>query len=151
MLSKVKKVISDWLGGTVPNLFVPEPKNIWLHSSLPFGQGVEIFSAIRMRKKYYRLADCLDGAGLAGYNLSGDGRVTSLLLFRSHPARRRGNRPTGQTRPVQVGRIEENFSLFPCPIPEKGNSRSENAEFSFRFCGKPLDKTQAEERLIISR
>jgi hypothetical protein len=95
-----------------------------------------------MRKKYYRLADCLDGAGLAGYNLSGDGRVASLLLFRSHPARRRGNRPTGQARPVQVGRVEENFSLFPCPIPKKGNSRSENAEFFFRFCGKPLDKTQ---------
>lgn len=48
----------------------------------------------------------------------------------------------GQARPVQVGRIEENFSLFPCPIPEKGNSRSENTEFSFRFCGKPIDKTQ---------
>jgi hypothetical protein len=101
-----------------------------------------------MRKKYYRLADCLDGACLAGYNLSGDGRVTCLLLFRSHPARRRGNRPTGQARPVQVGRIEENFSLFPCPIPEKGNSRSENTEFSFRFCGKPIDKTHERTELV---
>ena len=106
MLSKVNKVISDWLGGTVPILFVPEPKNVWLHSSLPFGQGVEIFSAIRMRKKYYSLTDCLDGLCSAGYNQSGDGRADSLFLFRSHPARRRGHRLTGRTCSVQVGRVE---------------------------------------------
>ena len=104
MLSKVNKVISDWLGGTVPILFVPEPKNVWLHSSLPFGQGVEIFSAIRMREKYYSLADCLDGLCSAGYNQSGDGRGPCFLLFRSHPARRRGYGPAGRTCSVQVGR-----------------------------------------------
>ena len=74
MLSKVNPVVSDWLGKTAPNLFVPEPKNVWLHSSLPFVQGVEIFSAIRMREKYYSLHDCLDGLCSAGYNHSGDGR-----------------------------------------------------------------------------
>ena len=82
----------------------PGAENVWLHSSLPFGQGVEIFSAIRMRKKYYSLADCLDGSCSAGYNQSGDGREDCLLLLRSHPARRRGFGPAGRTCPVQVGR-----------------------------------------------
>ena len=57
-----------------PSLFVPEPKNVESHSSLPFGEGVEIFFAIRMRKKYYPFSDCLDRTCSAGYNQSGDGR-----------------------------------------------------------------------------
>ncbi len=104
MLSKVNPVVSDWLGKTAPNLFVPEPKNVWLHSSLPFVQGVEIFSAIRMREKYYSLHDCLDGLCSAGYNQSGDGRADCLLLFRSHPARRRDYGRAGRACSVQVGR-----------------------------------------------
>ena len=85
----------------------PGAENVWLHSSLPFGQGVEIFFAIRMRKKYYSLADCLDGLCSAGYNHSGDGREDCLLLFRSHPARRRGYDSAGRTCSVQVGRDGE--------------------------------------------
>ena len=65
-------------------------------SSLPFSRTVEIFSAIRMRKKYYRPDDCLDRAWMAGYNPSGDGRATRHSFFRPHPARRRGDFPTGQ-------------------------------------------------------
>ena len=85
----------------------PGAENVWLHSSLPFGQGVEIFFAIRMRKKYYSLADCLDGLCSASYNQSGDGRENCLLLFRSHPARRRGYDSAGRTCSVQVGRDGE--------------------------------------------
>ena len=85
----------------------PGAENVWLHSSLPFGQGVEIFFAIRMRKKYYSLADCLDGLCSASYNQSGDGREDCLLLFRSHPARRRGYDSAGRTCSVQVGRDGE--------------------------------------------
>jgi hypothetical protein len=55
-------------------------------------------------KKYYSLSDCLDGVCSAGYNQSGDGRATCLILFRSHPARRRGYGPAGRTCSVQVGR-----------------------------------------------
>ena len=62
------------------------------------------FSAIRMRKKHYSLADCLDGLCSASYNQSGDGREDCLLLFRSHPARRRGYGSAGRTCSVQVGR-----------------------------------------------
>ena len=65
------------------------------------------FSAIRMRKKYYSLADCLDGLCSASYNQSGDGREDCLLLFRSHPARRRGYDSAGRTCSVQVGRDGE--------------------------------------------
>ena len=107
MLSKVNSLISNWPRVIVPILFVPEPKNVWLRSSLPFGQGVEIFSAIRMRGKYYPLSDCLDGLCSAGYNQSGDGRGSCLPSFQSRPARRRGYAPTGRTCSVQVGRVEE--------------------------------------------
>ena len=82
----------------------PGAENVWLHSSLPFGQGVEIFFAIRMRKKYYSLADCLDGLCSAGYNHSGDGRGNCFLLLRSHPARRHSYGPASRTCSVQVGR-----------------------------------------------
>ena len=85
----------------------PGAENVWLHSSLPFGQGVEIFFAIRMRKKYYSLADCLDGLCSAGYNHSGDGRGNCFLLLRSHPARRHRYGPAGRTCSVQVGRDGE--------------------------------------------
>lgn len=77
---------------------------IW--PSLPSGKAVEIFSAIRMREKYYRLSDCLDGLCSAGYNQSGDGRGSCLLLLQSHPARRRGCGLAGRTCSVQVGRVE---------------------------------------------
>ena len=70
------------------------------------GRGGD-FSAIRMRKKYYSLTDCLDGLCSAGYNQSGDGRGSCLLLLQSHPARRRGYDSAGRTCSVQVGRIEE--------------------------------------------
>ena len=135
MLSKVNSVISNWPRVIVPILFVPEPKNVWLHSSLPFGQGVEIFSAIRMRGKYYSLTDCLDGLCSAGYNQSGDGRGSCLPSFQSRPARRRGYAPTGRTCSVQVGRIEgirphyheycqssfptqSMHALWPLPLPQ---------------------------------
>ena len=85
----------------------PGAENVWLHSSLPFGQGVEIFFAIRMRKKYYSLTDCLDGLCSAGYNHSGDGRGNCFLLLRSHPARRHSYGPAGRTCSVQVGRDGE--------------------------------------------
>ena len=57
-------------------------------------------------KKYYLLVDCLDRLCLAGYNQSGDGRAACVILFRSHPARRRGYGPAGRTCSVQVGRVE---------------------------------------------
>ena len=69
------------------------------------GRGGDFF-AIRMRKKYYSLSDCLDGLCSAGYNQSGDGRGICLFLLRSHPARRRGYGSAGRTCSVQVGRIE---------------------------------------------
>ena len=87
-----------------PSLFVPEPKTLHYPPSLPFEEEVEIFFAIRMRKKYYLLRDCLDRLCLAGYNQSGDGRAICLILFRSHPARRHGCGPAGQTCSVQVDR-----------------------------------------------
>ena len=67
---------------------------IW--PSLPSGKAVEIFSAIRMRKKYYHLP------GVPGQGMFG--RIKSfrrwahyvLFLFRSCPARRRGY---GRIRP----------------------------------------------------
>ena len=46
-------------------------------------KGGEIFSAIRMREKYYRLSDCLDGLCSAGYNQSGDGG--EVVFFSSNP------------------------------------------------------------------
>lgn len=104
MLSRVNSVISDCLGGNSSEPVHPRAENVWPHASLPFGQGVEIFSAIRMREKYYRLSDYLDGLCSAGYNQSGDGRGSCLLLLRSHPARRRGYGPAGRTCSVQVGR-----------------------------------------------
>ena len=65
------------------------------------------FSAIRMRKKYYSLADCLDGLCSAGYNHSGDGRGNCFLLLRSRPARRHSYGPASRTCSVQVGRDGE--------------------------------------------
>ena len=106
MLSGMNSVISDWLGTQIQSCS-SRSRKVGLRSSLPFGQGVEIFSAIRMREKYYSLADCLDGLCSAGYNQSGDGRGTCLLLLQSHPARRRGYGLAGRTCSVQVGRIEE--------------------------------------------
>ncbi len=103
MLSRTNSVISDCLGEQFRACSSPSQKR-WLYASLPFGQGVEIFSAIRMRKKYYSLTDCLDGLCSASYNQSGDGREDCLLLLRSHPARRHGYGPAGRTRSVQVGR-----------------------------------------------
>ena len=93
-----------------PSLFVPELKTLHYPTSLPFGEEVEIFSAIRMREKYYLLPDCLGRLCLAGYNRSGDGRMPCLILFRSHPARRRGYGPASQTCSVQVGREKFNQS-----------------------------------------
>ena len=90
----------------------PGAENVWLHSSLPFGQGVEIFFAIRMRKKYYSLADCLDGLCSAGYNHSGDGRGNCFLLLRSRPARRHSYGPASRTCSVQVGRDGEIKLLY---------------------------------------
>ena len=106
MLSRVTSVISDCLGGNSSEPVRPRAENVWPHASLPFGQGVEIFFAIRMRKKYYSLSDCLDGLCSAGYNQSGDGRGICLFLLQSHPARRRGYGPAGRTCSVQVGRVE---------------------------------------------
>ena len=82
----------------------PRAKTLHYPPSLPFEEEGEIFFAIRMRKKYYLLLDCLDRLCLAGYNHSGDGRAACLILFRSHPARRRGYEPASQTCSVRVGR-----------------------------------------------
>ena len=106
-------------GNHAPSLFVPEPRNHRRLPSLPSRQEVEIFFAIRMRKKYYRLAGCLNRACLAGYNPAGDGRAICLLLFRSHPARRRDYSSTGQTCSVQVGRwkvVKLHHHLYPRPV-----------------------------------
>jgi hypothetical protein len=87
---------------------------IW--PSLPSGKAVEIFSAIRMRKKYYRLSGYLDRACLAGYNPAGDGRTYLSALFRSRPARRRDYSSTGQTCPVKVCRgkaVKQQYPLYP--------------------------------------
>ena len=87
----------------VPSLFVPEPKPFNNRQACRSGKGWRFFRYTDA-KKYYLLPDCLDRLCLAGYNQSGDGRVTCLLLFRSHPARRRGYGPASQTCSVQVGR-----------------------------------------------
>ena len=83
MLSGMNSVIIDWLGMQCQSCSPRSRKKVGIHASLPFGQGVEIFSAIRMRKKYYSLADCLDGLCSAGYNQSGDGRANAC--FCSNP------------------------------------------------------------------
>ena len=109
----------------------------WGHHSNPVRPGAEKrwialkpavrtrggdFSAIRMQKKYYSLADCLDALCSAGYNQSGDGRGICLLLLQSHPARRRGYGLAGRTCSVQVGRFEgikphyHEYSLSSFPI-----------------------------------
>ena len=120
MLSKVNPVVSDWLGKTAPNLFVPEPKNVWLHSSLPFVQGVEIFSAIRMREKYYSLHDCLDGLCSAGYNHSGDGRelafscsdpIPPVAVATDQPAEHVLSRSAGEMRSIRQPSFVHNRQL----------------------------------------
>ena len=103
MLSKVNSVISDCLGETVPSLFVPEPKTFGHTQACRSGKGWRFFRYTDA-EKYYSLADCLDGLCSASYNQSGDGREDCLLLFRSHPARRRGYGSAGRTCSVQVGR-----------------------------------------------
>ena len=85
MLSGMNSVISDWLGTQFQSCSSRSRKNVGLHASLPFGQGVEIFSAIRIRKKYYRLADCLDGLCSAGYNGSAMGGRIVFSCFNPIP------------------------------------------------------------------
>ena len=43
MLSGMNSVISDWLGTQIQSCSSRSRKNVGLHASLPFGQGVEIF------------------------------------------------------------------------------------------------------------
>ena len=93
-------------GETVPSLFVPEPKTFGYTQACRSGKGWRFFRYTDA-EKYYSLADCLDGLCSASYNQSGDGRENCLLLFRSHPARRRGYDSAGRTCSVQVGRDGE--------------------------------------------
>ena len=46
-----------------------------------------------------------------------------------------------RSMPTQEAEIPV-IKCFPCPDPKKWNSRSENRELFFRFCGKTIDKTQ---------
>ncbi len=138
MLSKVNPVVSDWLGKTAPNLFVPEPKNVCLHSSLPFVQGVEIFSAIRMREKYYSLHDCLDGLCSAGDNHSGDGRglafscsdpIPPVAVATDQPAEHVLSRSAGSKG---SSRITMNIFRHHSPYEARefsGNRRNSNISF----------------------
>jgi len=88
-----------------PSLFVSEPKTLTVPQACRSTRRWRFFRHTDA-KKYYLLVDCLDRLCLAGYNQSGDGREDCLLLLRSHPARRRGYGPAGQTCSVQVGRGE---------------------------------------------
>ena len=104
MLSRVTSVISDCLGGNSSEPVRPRAENVWPHASLPFGQGVEIFSLYGCGKNttpcpiawtgYVRPAIIRQAMG---------GRIVFFLL-RSHPARRRGYGSAGRTCSVQVGR-----------------------------------------------
>ncbi len=120
-----------------PSLFVPELKTLHYPTSLPFGEEVEIFSAIRMREKYYLLPDCLGRLCLAGYNRSGDGRMPCLILFRSHPARRRGYGPASQTCSVQVGRGKGVKQHYPSDLLQDPPVSSELIRDSGKLAHRP--------------
>ena len=103
MLSKVNSVISDWLG-----------KQFQSCSSRSRKRSIAFKPAVRTRSgDFFRYTDA--GKILLLVRLPGRvmfGRLQSirrwagicLLLFRSHPARRRGYGPIGRTCSVQVGR-----------------------------------------------
>ena len=92
-----------------PSLFVPEPKRCNIRQACRSRKRWRFFRYTDA-KKYYLFPDCLDRLFLAGYNQSGDGRAICLILFRSHPARRRGYGPASQTCSVQVDREKCNQS-----------------------------------------
>ena len=92
-----------------PSLFVPELKRCDIRQACRSGKRWRFFRYTDA-EKYYLLPDCLDGLFLAGYNQSGDGRAICLILFRSHPARRRGCGPASQKCSVLVGREKCNQS-----------------------------------------
>ena len=71
---------------TVPILFVPEPKKVWITTS----------------SRPPLAAACFDRLPLAGYTAAGEGRYL-IALFRSRLALRRDYYSTGQRRSVKVG------------------------------------------------
>ena len=93
--------------GTVPSLFVPEPKAFGYTQACRSGKGWRFFSLYGCEKNttpcpiawtgYVRPAIISQAMG---------GRIVFFLL-RSHPARRRGYGPAGRTCSVQVGRDGE--------------------------------------------
>ena len=83
MLSGMNSVISDWLGTQLQSCSSRSRKTLDCAQACRSDKGGEIFSAIRMREKYYRLSDCLDGLCSAGYNQSGDGG--EVVFFSSNP------------------------------------------------------------------
>ena len=105
MLSKVNTVISDWLGEQFQSC-----------SSRSRKRSITLKPAVRTRSgDFFRYTDA--GKILLLIRLPGRvmfGRLqsirrwvgTCLLLFQSHPARRRGYGPAGRTCSVQVGRVE---------------------------------------------
>ena len=95
---------------SAPSLFVPEPKRSNIRQACRSGKGWRFFPLYGCGKNLHPLPDCLDRLCLAGYNQSGDGRAICLILFRSHPARRRGYGPASQTCSVQVDREKCNQS-----------------------------------------
>ena len=105
MLSKVNPVISDWLG-----------KQFQSCSSRSRKRSITLKPAVRTRGGDFLrytdagkilLLDRLPGRVMFGRLQSIRRWVgTCLLLFQSHPARRRGYGPAGRTCSVQVGRVE---------------------------------------------
>ena len=105
MLSKVNLVLSDWLGEQFQSC-----------SSRSRKRSITLKPAVRTRGgDFLRYTDA--GKILLLVRLPGRvmfGRLQSIrrcagnysFLLQSHPARRRGYRPTGRTCSVQVGRVE---------------------------------------------
>ena len=48
--------------------------------------------------------------------------------------------------PTQEAKIPVDSRCFPGPVPKMWNSRSENREKFFRFCGRPIDETHPQKR-----
>ena len=87
----------------------PRAETLRYPTSLPFGEGVEIFSLYGCEK--ILPLSRLPGQVIFGWLQSIRRWAGNLLaLFRSHPARRRGCRPASQKCSVQVGREKFNQS-----------------------------------------
>ena len=87
----------------------PRAETLRYPTSLPFGEGVEIFSLYGCEK--ILPLSRLPGQVILGWLQSIRRWAGNLLaLFRSRPARRRGCRPASQKCSVQVGREKCNQS-----------------------------------------